>query len=100
MLGVPAPAEARGAAEPPQRAASQSRVNRAPTRASTALAPPGRSPQSGTRPTPAAEADNVPLGWAEEEEAPPKRTLSPIVLVGVALMLMVSVYIGATMLMK
>ena len=103
MLGVPSPAEARGAAQPPPRPSTQSRVNRVPTRTSTAVVPPPRPTESGTRPAaaPVAEADgdNVPLGWAEEEAAPTK-TLSPIVLVGVALMLMVSVYIGATMLMK
>jgi hypothetical protein len=46
-----------------------------------------------------ADGDSVPLGWAEEEETP-RRPLSPLVLIGIALILMITVYIGATRLMN
>ncbi|HSQ57908.1 MAG TPA: hypothetical protein VLM40_19445 [Gemmata sp.] len=59
---------------------------------------PGRG--STTNAAPAAEQENVSLGWAEEEDKPARKSLSPIVVIGVALILMVTVYIGATKLMS
>jgi serine/threonine protein kinase len=102
MMGVPVPPQPQ---PPAPRASTQSRVNRLPTRTSTAVVPPSRLPESGTRATPAmpvaeTNTDNLPLGWAEEEEAPAKKSLSPLALVGIALVLMITVYIGATMMMR
>jgi serine/threonine-protein kinase len=110
----PVPARANGAPSgerripppPPPRGSvpNRSGMNTAPREEPTKV--PARG---ATAPVPArgaavakavAEGDSVPLGWAEEVADTPRKTLSPLVLVGVALILMVSVYLGATMLMN
>jgi serine/threonine-protein kinase len=83
-------------ADAPPRQSPPSRGGAAPGRPPAVV--PGRGAAAIEKAV--AEGDSVPLGWAEEEVDTPRKTLSPLVLVGVALVLMISVYIGATMLMN
>ena len=56
------------------------------------------------QPVPASALDTEPSpdGWAEEEaaSAPPRSSFGPLGLVAGAVLLMVAVYLGATLLMK
>jgi len=50
---------------------------------------------------PAAAAGAIPAGWADDDAAAiPKRSFGPIGMVAAALLLMVIVYLGATVLMR
>jgi serine/threonine-protein kinase len=74
-----------------------------PPRGSRVATRPAAPPPSRVAPPRAkdeTDTDNVPLGWAEEDNEQPRRALSPLVLVGIALILMITVYIGATKLMN
>jgi len=75
-----------------------------PTRGAATLPAPTAKTAAKTTASPqeAPEADAAPLGWAEEEQAPaPARNgFGPVGLVAAALLLMVAVYFGATLLMK
>jgi hypothetical protein len=75
-----------------------------PTRGAATLPAPTAKTAAKTTASPqeAPEADPAPLGWAEEEQAPaPARNgFGPVGLVAAALLLMVAVYFGATLLMK
>jgi hypothetical protein len=83
-------------ADAPSRQSPPSRGGAAPGRPPAPV--PGRSAAAIDKAV--EQGDSVPLGWAEEVDDTPKKALSPLVLVGVALILMVSVYLGATMLMN
>ena len=78
----------------------------APPKSSHASRPlPGKS-NPGTKAVPVQKApqkaaNNIPPGWADDAAAAiPKRGFGPIGLVAAALLLMVVVYLGATLLMK
>jgi hypothetical protein len=46
-------------------------------------------------------AGNIPAGWADEDAAAiPRRSFGPIGMIAAALLLMVIVYLGATVLMR
>jgi serine/threonine-protein kinase len=104
------PAEEDDAAETgaaPSRTPPQPRQGaKVPSRSSAGMppprpaAPPARAAKAA--PKQAAQDDDVPLGWAEEEPTrnSVRRNFGPIGLVCVALILMVAVYFGATLLMK
>jgi len=50
---------------------------------------------------PVGKADGLPPGWADEEAlAVPKKSFGPVGMVAAALLLMVIVYLGATVLMR
>jgi serine/threonine-protein kinase len=51
-------------------------------------------------PQPAGESPSTALNWAEKVDDSPQRSFGPVGLIAVALLLMVSVYFGAIMLMK
>lgn len=62
---------------------------------------PAAKPVPGAKPVKQAAPESIPSGWADEElAAVPTRTFGPIGLVAAALLLMVIVYLGATVLMK
>jgi hypothetical protein len=48
---------------------------------------------------PTTQPEDAAMGWAEEEAPEAKKGMSPLVLIGIAIILMVTVYIGATKLM-
>jgi serine/threonine-protein kinase len=76
--------------------------------------PPAPAPGRGAKSVPAARplpapkgpqpppfAEEIPTGWADDDAAAtPRRSFGPIGLVAAALLLMVAVYLGATLLMK
>ncbi len=95
---LPAAGETSGAgrmATPPP-----TRGSRLPTKAAPAPAAQAKATKPVQMPKPAAGLEDS-LGWAEEE-VPTRsgRAFGPLVLVCVALILMVAVYLGATVLMK
>ena len=74
-----------------------------PTRGAATLPAPTAKPAPKTAaPQPAGEAAPAPLGWTEEEvvPAPARNGFGPVGLIAAALLLMVAVYFGATLLMK
>lgn len=72
-----------------------------PVRAPSRTAVPAASPvRRSVAVPPVAEPAPPQLAWAEDEVNPSQRTLGPLGLVGIALLLMVGVYVGAMMLMK
>jgi serine/threonine-protein kinase len=94
-----------GAAPPPPRPATKvpSRSSAGmPARPAAAPARPAAKAPARPAAKQAAQDDDVPLGWAEEEPTREsvRRNFGPIGLVCVALILMVAVYFGATLLMK
>jgi serine/threonine-protein kinase len=126
---VPQPPARRGAAKPPAAPPGRSTVApspaKPPSRTSTPGlptkgapaapagrgAPPAKAPPGSKVTTPAksstaskappAKGSAIPPGWADEDAAAaPARSFGPIGLVAAALLLMVIVYLGATMFLK
>ena len=101
-LGAPEPAPAANGAPP----RTVSRSMQVPARTSMVFAPGRQMPRAGAsnpnvpaNPNPAPQPDDAAMGWAEEEAPDAKKGMSPLVLIGIAIILMVTVYIGATKLM-